>query len=332
MSTNSRKKERHRLKRKQKQLARRRAMSGSPYKRIGTSGDVTACFMNPDYAQRGQAAIFVLRSIPGGGGYALAAFLVDLWCAGLKDAWGKLDITREEFEGMVDQMDKQTPMRSGDLETVRRVVAGGLRFAQQNGFRLPPRFERWTAIIGGVGDWSQADLTHFGVDGGAKLRWVAPLDDLRKRLIGCSVDEFLARADVEFVLGDEQSALLGDNTIEIEEMIQGIQQRALDQVRRWCFANGEQPHPNLADALEVLFEAMMQAQSDDGDIEEEIESPDVSPDLLAAGDANMSRLLALERPDMAQQTREALHQLHRYIEQFDSAEAFMAAIGTGDSD
>jgi hypothetical protein len=132
---------------------------------------------------------------------------VDLWCAGLKDAWGILDVGREQLDLMVDKMDAQLDgtMAQVDLDEIRQVVAGALRFARRNGFRLPRHYERWTAFLGDLGDWrSQADLAHFGIDGNPdRMRWVGPVEDLRRRLIGSTVDDFIARPDVEVIIGEE---------------------------------------------------------------------------------------------------------------------------------
>ncbi len=58
----------------------RRAMAGSPYKRIGQIGNVDACYINADWQSNGLATIHLVRQNPRGG-FALACFLIDLWCA-----------------------------------------------------------------------------------------------------------------------------------------------------------------------------------------------------------------------------------------------------------
>src|SRR5687767_4262155 len=86
MPDRARKKEKQRLKRQKKRDALRRAKGVSPYKRIASAGELVACYMNDDWRERGQAVAFVLRRGPGGV-LAMASFMIDLWCAGLKDAW-----------------------------------------------------------------------------------------------------------------------------------------------------------------------------------------------------------------------------------------------------
>src|SRR5436190_20366738 len=98
MSDSARRKERQRLKRKQKQQALRKQRSVSVFRRLERSDASIQCFINTGWEELPQASIFVLREIPGsGGGYALASFLIDFGVLGLKDAWGRLDITLSEF-------------------------------------------------------------------------------------------------------------------------------------------------------------------------------------------------------------------------------------------
>ena len=195
-------------KREAKKRFELRAHSGSIYKRVGTAGELVACCINAHWREDGLASIHVLRRIPGGG-HASASFLVDTSCLGLKDAWGRLDTSYEEFNsGIIEGMSRTLEMGHADLELARRLVAGGIRFAYQNGFRLPPRFDRWTALLGDIGDWRTADLTDFGE--GGRLRYVGTKEELKRRLVGCSVEEFLARDDVDFIMGEDDLAYLDD--------------------------------------------------------------------------------------------------------------------------
>lgn len=331
MANNARKKEKHRLKRKQKQLALRRAQSVSPYRRIATQGQLERLLINGDWHERGQAVIWALRSAPGGG-HAMAAFMIDLWCAGLKDAWGRLDVTLEEFEEFLDRSSQQLDFVETDQETIRHVVAGAIRFAVQNGFRLPARYERWVSLIGGAGDWRKEDLSDFGVEGG-KLRWVAPLHDLRRRLIGSTVEEFMAREDVECIIGmddvdmaDEDWDEEEEDGDEDEEALDGVEAaaemargHALTAVRQWCFAHGEQPHPRLPEALDIMFESILQMRASAASAEPDAEAED--------GQRNMAQLLSMERPAVAADVAEAIRQLSRYADQFTSGEDFVTAIG-----
>lgn len=308
-------------KRAQKKREQSRARSGSPYRLIGASGDLMACYINRGWKEDGKASIYVVRRVPGGG-YALGAYLVDLWCMGLKEAYGRLDLDYDEFLAQTQGPDAPLEIERIDLDTVRRLVAGGIRFAGQNGFRLPPRLERWTALLGGVGDPATADLSGFGLEG--KLHYEGSLEDLRKRLIGSKPEEFLARPDVEFVLDDTDFTLVDDDELVLNETIDDAQAKLLASVRQWCFANKLLPHPRLADAIDLTMESAWQLQVGWGDDED----AEVEPEAIDAS-RQLNDLLAIESETDRAQLIAALDQLQKFAAQYETPQAMFAACGLG---
>jgi hypothetical protein len=299
---------RHNPKREHKKRERARGQSGSQYRLIGAAGEVVACCVNKGWAEEGKASISLLRRIPGGG-HAMGAFLVDLWCMGLKEAWGRLDATYEEFrEGVLDRAEPELSFEPIAIETARRLVAGGIRFAEQNGFRLPPRHERWTALLGEIGDPAKADLSDFGVDG--KLRYEGSLEDLKRRLIGCRVED---------VIGDDDFTLLDDATVAVEEIASTLRERVVSGTRQWCFANGQAPHARLEEAWDLMIEAIMLSE----ELPEEGEPDEAA---LDAVDNRARSLLSLSGPNTGTDLAEAMEQVRAYMGQFQSAEAMMAAL------
>jgi len=330
MGRNPQKKERRRLKRQRKQRETRRAQSGSPYRRIGDRGEVEACYVNRDWQEGGIASICCLRRVPGGG-HAMAAFLVDLWCTGLKDAWGRLSITAEEFQDkVVGHMSEIMEIERIDVEVARRIVAGGVRFADRNGFRLPRRCERWVSLLGGVGDVDLADLSDFGKDG--QLCYVGSMEDLEKRLIRGSVDKFLAREDVHYIIGEEGFAPPDEDEDEtvVEETIDVLRENGVDAVRQWCFAQGMRPHPRLAEAWDITFAAISQLESvpEDED-EEDGEEVDLTEEQYETLFDNLDRFLSFESPEDERGIMEALGQLQAYMETLGSPEALFEMLGAG---
>ena len=152
------------------------------------------CFVNADWREQGIASIVAFKDARGFG-QVMGAFLVDLWCFGLKDAWGRTEVTGEEIDRTVNGRMKLEPL---DLAVAQRLVAGAIAFSRKNGFRLPVNYERWTAMLG-ITSETPIDLSEFGIDGG--LRYVGEIEDLQSRLIYQSVDEFLHRPDVKYIAG-----------------------------------------------------------------------------------------------------------------------------------
>jgi hypothetical protein len=305
-------------KREQRKREKGRAESGSPYVRFGFEGELIACYMNSNWREYEMVSCFVLRRLAGHG-HAMGAFLIDLSCLGLKDAWGRLDISAAEFRDIIESQTEDVALVPAGLEVVQRFVAGGIRFAEQNGFRLPPRYERWLALLGNMGDSGKADMSDFAA--GGKLRYTGSIEDLKRRLLGCTVEEFLQREDVECDFGPEIEAVDDETQVAIEQVAGVIREKGAEAVRKWCFANSEAPHPRVAEAWDVTIEAMMQT---DGLPEDEGKLAAEDIDRL---DVRVAKLLAFETPAGAADLRAALEQVGRFVSQFNSTGGLLEALG-----
>jgi len=250
MPDRNRQKERKRLKRKRKQEAHRKAASASPFKLISRLPAEVQCWMNNNWEQTRQASIFVLRQTRSGR-CAMANFLVDFGMAGLKDAYGRLDFTAAEFfDEVLAPFEERFGVESITPAEAGKFIAGGIRFAHDHGFRLPHRYERWVAILGDIGDWRNADVSDF------EMEFAGSLEDLRHRLIGQPVEEFLAREDVSIVLSDSAPSSLSDDILDYEEKDDELRQLALSSIGRWLVSAGETPSPLLERAWDIYVEAI----------------------------------------------------------------------------
>ena len=352
MSRDARKKQKQRLKREQKRLQAKRARAVTPFDRIARSGGQLECYVNANWREMGMANIQVLGRAPDGR-LAYAAFLVDIWCVGLKDTFGKREFARPDFDDILDRMEEELEVAKLSPAEAKRLVAGGMRFARQNGFKLPPHFERWVAIFGGLGDVATADLRGFGVEGG-RLRYVGTKAFLQRRLAACSVDDFLRRPDVQWVMGDgtprhpaegDYSIDLGDDEdfdeegddadefevdpsdaqllAEMARMVGGAGDRMEDSVQQWCSKTGRAPHPRLRDALTQLLVSILPlamysqaAEIDAGSDDLPIPAPD---DLLHMGLESLP-------PADRRSVEEAMNQVSDYMKQFQSPAEMLAAV------
>lgn len=309
--------------------------------RAAATGQLVACRINADWRQRGQAVMLVLRR-SGARRYAAASFLVDLWCAGLKDAWGKLDISQAEFDQMALQMDErmERTMHEAELAEIAAVVAGGIRFARQNGFRLPGETDWWAAFVGPL-RVDDADLAAFGVDGG-KLRWIGPRWDLEARQERQTVEEFAARADVEALFdvydddddGEEDEDLaeewLADPIARqmMAAQVEKIIPRATDAIRRWCFAQAIRPADRLKEAVTFLMRQMVELPLPAG-----LESGDWDDAFMQqASQQAMDRVIAQIAPQDRPKMELAIEQVMQFVQQFKSHEEALAALGFDQSE
>jgi hypothetical protein len=350
MSRDARKKQKHKLKRKQKQIQARKAASVTPLDRIARSGGTLECYVNADWRKSGMASVQVLGHAPDGR-LAHAAFLVDLWCVGLKDAYGHRTVLRGDFEDQLDRMSEGLDIVRIPPEQARRLVAGAIRFSRQNGFHLPPHYERWTAIFTDLGDLATADLSDFGVDDG--LRYVGTKEFLQRRLAACTPDQFLSRPDVHWVMHDGTPRSLGDSyDVEggddfddetdldgeladeellagLREMVGGTGSQIEDAVRTWCARTGQTPHPRLREAVATLLVTTLPMAFAMGAGEEDADDdvPDV-PDLMDVPHPDDLLDVALDGvpDDDRRSIQEAMDQVADYMRQFKSPRDMLAAV------
>ncbi len=100
MATRQRKVEKRRLKRQQKQRNERVFALRHQQRLAGDAHPIHACLANEGWQEHGKASILFARDVAPGR-VTMAAFLVDLWAMGLKDAWGRVDLGISDFKDMV---------------------------------------------------------------------------------------------------------------------------------------------------------------------------------------------------------------------------------------
>ena len=308
------KKEKHRLKRQQKHrdMLKQRNLGVAAQLRFADSGDNAGmqCFINEGWPEYRQASIFVLR--PVGQGHVLAAFLVDLGMAGLKDAWGVMRISPAAFfEKFVEGARENVTIVPCDLDLARQLVAGGIRYAHDNAFRLPPKFERWTAVLGGVDDWRLADTSRFCKE------FSGSYDDLCKRYLGGSVDDFIRRTDVAITLGNAPPSLVDNDSAQQDEVVNEAAEKFSVGITNWAKQTGRDPHPKLAEAVAMYFRVVSEhaANTDPDAADKDLE---LSREWADAIPVALNNELSLYPPDEKSELGGALVQVTEFIASFES--------------
>jgi hypothetical protein len=278
------KKQRHKAKRNAKKLATRRQNSISPIKRLADARGELECWKSGDFESPGQISFFVYKRSAGLSG--VACFLVDRGVVGLKDAFIKLQVDREEMEYMLSRGKSQgiNPARC-TVEEVRRTVAGGIRFAHDNGMRLPKDWVKVASIIGGVGDWATADVSAFSRE------FMGHPEDLRRRLIGEPFEDYIQRKDIAFLFADNAPVMNldtgeyedtgGDDFDDDEELdeefdeddipeemlddiakqLQPVAESLAEKTSQWAVSRNQIPATDLVRAWEGVVTALMLAKA-----------------------------------------------------------------------
>ena len=149
---------------------------------------VEACYLNADWKEQGLARIVVTRSQENGK-IMVAAFLVDIFCLGVKNAFCNEGLGRRQIEAQLlpGYYQNEEPTRVG-INYVKEIIYGAVDYARGLGFDPHPDFELSRHVLGSEEISRTRNLT-FGGPEGKPLYVAGPDDDtatilrkLRKRL------------------------------------------------------------------------------------------------------------------------------------------------------
>lgn len=227
-----------------------------------------ACVANRDWRDAGIASIVVARR-RGAGRVSMAAFLVDIWAMGLKDAWGCLDQSSTAFDELLESMRDEMEVCHLDVTLARSLVYGGVALADELGFRLPRKYKTWMNVLGPLDEGAEPDMSLFRPDG--KIRLLCSMHEFESRLVGVSPDQFLARDDVEWSSVDEDSFAEADDDV-FDEAVADLEQQMIDRARQWCFSDGLIPHPLLPEVIRAALAAVIQSLPPDLAMDDDIDS------------------------------------------------------------
>lgn len=289
--------------------------------------EVTACYLNADWRERGQAIGYVVREMRDGS-LAMTTFLIDLWCAGLKDIWAKFELYNDEVDDSVKRTRESmgSAMVRVPVEDIRRLLTAAVRFARQNGFRLPSDWQKCAVFVGGLDEIDSADLTGFGWEGDPnKLHWCAPLHDLRSRLIGCSAEEFLRRPNVHYTMeigGNEQVDEEPDKVLfrKLESNSKRFIHASTKLASEWLTSIGETPDPKLFEASIIEFARPWLAKN--------ASAGDKAMEMMEAVIASIAvdLLHFTGGPEDMEEHANAIDQFCRWMDSFPSGEAAIDAV------
>lgn len=325
MGNRQRKVERRRVKRQKRRRDRDVGALRQTQRMRSDAGALHACVVNKDWREHAEATILLARDVAPRR-VTMAAFLVDTWAMGLKDAWGRTDISYSEFDEAIGRLDEQLGVCPLNLGLARHLVYGGIKLARELGFRLPRRYERWTAVLGPLPQGESPDMSLFLCNG--EIRLICSMRDLESRLVGTTPERFLARPDVHYILGDDDFTLLDDEDDEAFDAMAEFEQAMVDRVKQWCFANGQTPHPLLPHVVGAFSEALFQMMPDYLDEDGELESlPDhVTPEVAE----RTASFLGMSFANDPQGCAAAMAQFDAFMESVGSPEALFEALGLGE--
>lgn len=122
------------------------------------------CFITPDWHQSGIAQIYVSRVKPDGN-IVLGIFLVDTFCAGVKDTKYFVNISKSEFDNLIADLKNQVGLDEIGYTEAHNIIYGAISFAREGGINPNTGFN----IAGFVLERDTEDIPlieyDFGKDG-----------------------------------------------------------------------------------------------------------------------------------------------------------------------
>ena len=136
-------------------------------------GPIHSCLMAEGLFEHGLGVVVLARKT-GIGEVAMAAFMVDVYCRGVRDA--VLDcMSSQEFDYVLDRMGGALPWVSVDPSYARKLLREAAKYAEPLGFGPPRELAAVEALFGDVSPDACDTVFRFGLNG--KPCYIASQDD-----------------------------------------------------------------------------------------------------------------------------------------------------------
>ncbi|MDE6576720.1 MAG: hypothetical protein K2K58_00915, partial [Muribaculaceae bacterium] len=122
---------------------------------------VYKCFISKNYDKAGEAHVIISR-VRGNGKLSVAHFLIDLWCLGVKDAFGNVNMEKDNFEKYLKGIDI---LKETEYDFVHNLIYGAIEFAEEGDIEPVPAFDIWEGMLAEDNDDIPLIEMEFGKDG-----------------------------------------------------------------------------------------------------------------------------------------------------------------------
>jgi tetratricopeptide (TPR) repeat protein len=148
--------------RKARQAERKSLSTGSSAK-LAARFPIGDCLVPISLFETGIGTVVLTRLLPGGE-IAVAGFLVDSYCLGVKNALYRV-ISPAEYDYYRGQIESQTPLESVHPSCLRKLVEGAVRYARDLGFPPHPDYARAAQLFGDIDAAACPVRYAYGKDG-----------------------------------------------------------------------------------------------------------------------------------------------------------------------
>ena len=180
-----------------------------------SNGEVRGCYISDFIFERGMGSVVIGRAV-GGDRVAMAFFLIDAYCLGVKDVGAKL-LLPGEFRKFVEQFAEREPLKPAEPAAARKLVEGAIAFAGFYGLQPHPDYRKVHPIWGDI-DPAESDQEFAFGQGGMPLYIPGPFDDpARQQAILEQIDSANEQRRAQSLVPDAAGHL----TASAEESSQG---------------------------------------------------------------------------------------------------------------
>lgn len=168
---NNRKKQQKKLNRRKKAVAKAKkesqiiksSLAGNQNVAFAANAPIYQCFVPEDLFESGRGQTMISRKLPNGN-IATGMFLLDVFCLGIKDAFGKI-LSQQEYVEVIEQMEQSQSLRLVEPSYFRKLVEGTEAYAKSIGFKASLGYAKTRKIFGNISIKECQEEFVFGKDG-----------------------------------------------------------------------------------------------------------------------------------------------------------------------
>jgi hypothetical protein len=164
-------------KRRHKTLAKQKNRGLAEQLSAASSAPVLHSLASDSLWDEGMSQVLLSRELPNGW-IAVGMFLVDRYCLGVKDAFGRV-LTRAEYDNLYEELDEKIDLIELEPADARSLVEGAVEYALGLGLEPHPDYYRVKPIFGDIDPRDASERFEYGDEG--KPHFIAGPNDTPQR-------------------------------------------------------------------------------------------------------------------------------------------------------
>ncbi|MCA9056957.1 MAG: hypothetical protein KDA85_00600 [Planctomycetaceae bacterium] len=200
---------------RKREIGRRISTGSAGRLRVSSHWPVVEALMSDPESGRGMTTTALARRSPDGSQLAIAVFLVDQFCLGVKDAFARFE-TMSGWAELKSNLSSRQRLSSVAGEDVCRLVTEAVEYARSLGIAPHPDYREASLILGDLDP--EASMTEFEFGNNGKPLYIAGPHDssVRQRRILECLARTVGQGNYRFVLpiGDPGSDELEFESVE----------------------------------------------------------------------------------------------------------------------